>query len=268
MADHRGTTRDARRPGARKADAPARRGDVLTVAAATAPLDARTPIGPKRPKVSAQPRPDLTRVAGPIRLILEPMLWVAFVSGVFWALVLFDPAVRDPGPDTVVYEHALPLALLVGAMLLISSISALLWLGTSTSATKARTSFAGLGMLASGWLLTKLHPVDSSDLQGAAWLSVAFGVLLVALCSVQWPTRPAVVARRPGLLGWAVSALLLFLLVGAAVLAWEASQHGLVGHTPAGREGWEPLRPALGAMGLLLAGLRWVWQRPQRIDGA
>lgn len=257
-----------RRNGIRRATVEApRRGSLVTVEAPRV-LDERTPVTRRRSKTVLQPRADLTRVAGPIRLILEPMLWVSFITGVFWALVVFDPGLRDPEPGVVVYRYAVPMAILVGALLLISSISALMWVGTSTSATKARTSFAGLGMLASGWLFAQLHPVDTADFQGAAWLSIAFGVLLVAICSVQWPTRPAVVARRPGLQGWAVATVLLFFLVGASMLAWEAARQGLVGSAATGQSGLDALPPLLGVMGVLLAAIRLVLRRPLRSHDA
>lgn len=266
MADHR-IEKSVRRPGVRRAPVMPRRGQVVTVEAPRV-LDERTPVARKRPSGTQNPRADLTRVAGPIRLVLEPMLWACFITGVFWAVVVFDPGLRDPEPGVVVYQHALPLAIIVGALLLISSISALMWLGTSTSATKARTSFAGLGMLASGWLFAKVHPVDSADFQGAAWLSVAFGVLLVAICSVQWPTQPAAVTRRPGVQGWVVVLTLSVLLLGTVIFAWEAGRQGLIGSSAAGQEGIAALPPVLVVMGLLLAAIRVVLRRPQRTDDA
>lgn len=263
MAQHR-NEKIARQAGHRKAAVPARKGEVVTVEPPRV-LDERTPIARRRPKTVTNPRADLTRVAGPIRWVLEPMLWVTFVTGVFWGLVVFDPGVRDPEPGVVVYEYALPLAILVSALLLISAISALMWLGTSTSATKARTSFSGLGMLASGWLFAKIYPVSSTDYQAATWLCIALGVLLIAVCSVQWPTEPAIVTRRPGVLGWGVVVLLGLLLAAASLFAWEAARLGLVGVAD-GQEGWERLRPVLGVMAILLAAIRAVFRRPQRVQ--
>lgn len=266
MAGHR-IEKPARRPGTRRASVAPRRGNVVTVEAPRV-LDERTPVARRRPKSTQNPRADLTRVAGPIRVVLEPMLWVCFITGVFWTLVVFDPALRQPEPGVVVYRYALPLAIIVGALLLISSISALMWLGTSTSATKARASFAGLGMLTSGWLFAKVHPVDSADFQGAAWLSVALGVLLVAICSVQWPTQPAARTRRPGVQGWLVVLALSFLLVLTGAFAWEAARQGLIGSSRIGQQGIDALPPVLTVMALLLAAIRVVLRRPLRTDDA
>jgi len=255
-----------RRPGARKATpvkapvdpTPVERGQVLAD-------DRLRPIPTRRPKgVGDQPRIDPTRVSGPIRWVLEPMLWAAFVSGVVWLLVALDPGLRTPARGVVIWENTLPLAILVGALLTISTTSALMWLATSTSATRARTSFAGLGMLASGWLFAKLHPVDPHDFQVLSWLSIGLGVLLVTVCAVPWPTTAARTPRRPSAVAWA---LVLLLVVGAVVLsmlAWEASRIGLVGVPPGAETGWDLLLPFVIMLGAVLAAIRFVLRRPAR----
>lgn len=207
---------------------------------------------------------DPTRVSGPIRVIVEPMLWLAFLSGVSWVLVALDPGVRDPAEGVVLYEHTLPLAIIISAVLLISTISALMWLPVSTSATRARTAFAGLGMLASGWLFAKLHPVDTQDLLGMSWLSIGVGVLLVAVCAVPWPTSPALVPRRPR----GVERLALVAVLAASVfvgwLAWEAAKIGLVALPDGADTGWDEVFPLLGLFVILLAVARFLLRRPDR----
>lgn len=253
-----------RRRGARKTvtwqpeeldSTPVQRGPVLD--------ERKRPVPVKRSKnLSKDLRVDPTRVAGPIRLVLEPMLWIAFLSGIAWVLVALDPGVRKPAEGVVFFEHTLPLAIIVAAILLISTISALMWLTVSTTATRARTSFAGLGMLASGWLFAKIHPIDNQDLLGMSWLSIAIGVLLVAMCAVPWPTRPSPVSRR---LTAPVKAALVALLAIAAVVgffAWEAARVGLVGMRPGAETGWDSLMPLLVVLVLVLAAFRHLLHRP------
>ncbi|WP_162794421.1 hypothetical protein [Nocardioides houyundeii] len=267
MTSHR-VPGSARRSGARKALPPARSVlDPTPVARDHVQKDDRLrPIPRKRPRsAGATPRTDPTRVSGPIRVVLEPMLWLAFVSGVVWLLVAMDPGVTDPDPGVVVYEYTQPLSILVGALLLISTISALMWLSSSTSATRARSSFAGLGMLASGWLFAKVHPVDNGDFVWRSWTSIGVGVLLVAMCSVPWPTSAARVPRRPTTGTWMVLAVLLAGGVIVCMLAWEASRTGLVGSSDV-EQAWDLVLPFLIMLALLLAVARFVLHRPQRTN--
>lgn len=271
MPQHKTHREEKKAAGARKAASPPRvEIDPTPVSRSPQVLDERkSPIPVKRPKNTGKPpRMDPTRVAGPIRLVLEPMLWVAFVSGVVWALIALDPGLREPEAGVVVYEYALPLAMLVSALLLISSVTALMWLPSSTSATRARTSFAGLGMLASGWLFAKLHPVDSADFQRLSWGSIGIGMLLVAICAVPWPTGPARVARRPGPLTWLAVAVLSGLIAVVSVLAWEAARMGLVGDPSSAETGWDTLLPFLVVLAVLLAAVRFVLRRPRRANAA
>lgn len=256
----------ARRAGARRAAAPERQELDQTPVHRGPLLDERKrPVPVKRStKVGNDLRVDPTRVSGPIRVVLEPMLWLAFLSGVCWVLVALDPGVRDPAPGVLLYEYTLPLAIIVAAVLLVSTISALMWLPVSTTATRARTAFAGLGMLASGWLFAKLHPVDTQDLLGMSWLSIAVGVLLVAVCAVPWPTSPALVPRRTT--GAERMAFLAVLLASAVVgwLAWEAAQVGLVAVPDGAETGWDAVFPLLGLLVVLLAVARFLLRRPDR----
>jgi hypothetical protein len=267
MTSHR-VSGPARRAGVRKALPPARSVlDPTPVAVDVGTRDDRLrPIARKRPRsIGSTPRIDPTRVSGPIRVVLEPMLWLAFVSGVIWLLVALDPGVRDPEPGVVVYEYTQQLSILVGVLLLVSAASALMWLSSSTSATRARASFAGLGMLASGWLFAKVHPVDAGDFVWRSWISIGIGVLLVAMCSVPWPTSAARVPRRATPWTWALLAVLLAVAVIVAMLAWEASRTGLVGAADVER-GWDLVLPFLILLALLLAGARFVLRRPQRTN--
>lgn len=258
-----------REGGARRADprehpeldqTPVHRGPVLD--------ERKRPVSVKRSnKLGSDMRVDPTRVSGPIRVVLEPMLWLGFLSGVAWVLVALDPAAREPAEGAGIYEHTFPLAIIVAAILLVSTISALMWLPVSTSATRARTAFAGLGMLASGWLFAKLRPVDTQDLLGMAWLSIAVGVLLVAICAVPWPTRTALVPRRMN--GPERIAFTVVLAVSLAVgwLAWKASQVGLVEMGGASESGWDSVFPLLGLFVILLAVARFLLRRPDLTAG-
>ncbi|GGD30688.1 hypothetical protein [Nocardioides daphniae] len=255
-----------RRAGARRADqaervvvsdAPVARGPVLD--------DRLRPVSVKRSKkIGKDVRVDATRVSGPIRVVLEPMLWLAFLSGITWVLIALDPGVRNQADDIVFYEFTLPLAIIVAAILLISTISALMWLPVSTSSTRARTAFAGLGMLASGWLFAKLHPVDTQDLLGMSWISIGVGVLLVAICAVPWPTSPSVLTRRPTGVERTVLVVLLGIAGIVAYYAWDASQVGLVGVSPGGQTGWDRLLPLLGLFVIVMAAVRFMLLRPER----
>lgn len=236
---------------------PVHRGPVLD--------ERKRPVPVKRSsKLGKDVRMDPTRVSGPIRVVLEPMLWLAFLSGVAWVLVALDPGVRRPAEGVVLYEFTLPLAIIVAAVLLISTISALMWLPVSTSATRARTAFAGLGMLASGWLFAKLHPVDTQDLLGMSWLSIAVGVLLVAVCAVPWPTSRALVPRRVNGVERVALAVVLLLSVAVGWLAWKAAQVGLVALPQGSETGWDQVFPLLGLLVILLAVARFLLRRPDR----
>ena len=249
--------------GARKAEAalldqhaPVRRGQQLD--------ERQRPVSVKRKKVGPDVRVDQTRVSGPIRLVLEPLLWVAFLTGVVWLLIALDPGLREPQDGVIIYEYTLPLAVLVGALVVISTVTALMWLPSATSATRARSTFAGLGMLASGWLFAKLHPVEAQDFQGYSWLCIAIGVLLVAMCSVPWPTERSAEQAELGTGGKLLVGALGLVAVGVVVIAWEAARVGLVGVTPDARTGWDSLLPVLGVLVLLLAAIRAVLRRPAR----
>lgn len=207
---------------------------------------------------------DATRVSGPIRMLLEPLLWFVFAIGVMWILIALDPALREKNPSVVIHEYAGPLGLLLGALLLLASISALMWLGGSVTATRSRSAVAGLGMLGAGWLFSALHPVRSQDFEGHSLISYAVGALLIAVCVVPWPTSPV---RRPGPMTAPRAALVVVLLAAVVVVSyqvWSAARDGLVGVGANGSAGWQDLLPLLAVMVVLLAAVRFVVRRPAR----
>lgn len=207
---------------------------------------------------------DATRVSGPIRMLLEPLLWFAFAIGVMWILIALDPALREDDPSIVIHEYAGPLGLLLGAVLLVSSISALLWLGGSVTATRSRSAVAGLGMLGAGWLFSALHPVRPEDFEQHSLISYAVGALLIAVCAVPWPTSPARLAGRMTPVRAALVAVLLAAVAVVAYQVWSAARDGLVGVGANGSTGWQDLLPLLAVMVMLLAAVRFVIRRPGR----
>ncbi len=144
-------------------------------------------------------------------------------------------------------------------------MTALLWLPTSTTATRARTSFAGLGMLASGWLFAKVDPVETHGLRGPV-LAVhrrrgapgdhLLGPVADHLLGASGGARAPRVKARRGLL-----------VLGAALVAlvaWETAQRGLVGRPPGAETAWDELMPLLGLIVLLAAGARVALRLPAR----
>ena len=250
--------------GARKAEAAILNQDVTPVHRGQQLDERQRPVSVKRKKVGPDVRVDQTRVSGPIRVVLEPLLWVSFLTGVVWLLIALDPGLREPQDGVIIYEYTLPLAILVGSVVVIATVTALMWLPSATSATRARSTFAGLGMLASGWLFAKLHPVEAQDFQGLSWLCIAIGVLLVAMCSVPWPTQRSSETAEMGPWSRLLVAALGLVAVGVVVIAWEAARVGLVGVRPDARTGWDNLLPVLGVLVLLLAAIRAVLRRPAR----
>lgn len=236
--------------------------DPTPVPRSTAVVDGHVPR--RRPQATTDYRVDPTRVTGPVRLVLEPMLWVAFVSGVIWLLVAVDPGLRDPDRGVELYRYTLPLAVLVGVLLVVSTVTALMWLPTSTTAARARTSFAGLGMLASGWLFAAVDPVDSTDFVAMSWLCIGIGVLLVAVCAVPWPTAASHQPGPPGRLARGVVLALTTGIAIVAVLAWQAAQDGLLGRAPGTPTAWDDLLPLLAVLAVLIAGVRHVLRMPAR----
>ncbi|MFC6152135.1 hypothetical protein [Nocardioides yefusunii] len=227
------------------------------------------PVSVRRKKVSTEIRVDATRVSGPIRVILEPLLWIAFAVGFLWLLIAFDPALRSSavgGP--VVYEYALPLAVLVSVLLLVATVSALVWLPTSTSAVRSRTAFAGLGLLGSAWLFTQLNPVEAHDLENTSRFCFAVGAILIGVCCVPWPTRPAPRVARVSALRAGVAVVVAVVFAAVCYQVWQSAADGLVGTDPEGQDGWSRLLPYLGAMVLLLAGARHLLVRPERVSDA
>ena len=177
-------------------------------------------------------------------------------------LIAADPGLRAEEATPVVFRWTMPLAIVVGTLLVISSILALMGMSGSTSATRARTSFAGMGLMASGWLFSKLHPVESQDFLGLSWLCVAVGILLVTVCFVPWPTAVAV---RPGPRSVASKiavGVLCLAIIAVVVLTWGAARVGLVGVREGAQTGWDYLLPLLGVLVILLAAVRWVIRRP------
>jgi hypothetical protein len=221
------------------------------------------PVSTRRKKVGTDIRVDATRVSGPIRIVLEPLLWVTFVIGVMWLLITVEPVVRAPAAHgLVIHQYAGPFALVIGGFLVLSTISALLWLPGSTSAARSRTAMSGLGMIASGWLFSNLHPVRTEDFQFHAWFCIAVGVLLVAICAVPWPTRPAVEPGALTGLRTTLVAVLVLACLGVGVLAWQQTGPDLVGAGPEMQQAWRDVLPLLVAMVLLLATTRHVIRRP------
>lgn len=245
-----------------------------------APLD-QTPV-PRGPALDERMRPvpvrrhavsvhgakdarvDPTRVSGPIRVVLEPLIWMALLGGALWLLIAVDPGLRSAESEPVVFRWTMPLAIIIGLLLVVSSTLALMGVSGSTSAMRARTSFAGMGMMASGWLFSKLHPIDTQDFLGLSWLCIAIGILLVTICFVPWPTAPAVEPGPRGPVAKVIIVVLCVAILAVIVFAWEAARLGLVGVRPEAQTGWDYLLPFLGLLVILLAVLRYVLRRPGR----
>lgn len=233
----------------------------------------RRPVPVRRHSVSVHGardvRVDPTRVSGPIRVVLEPLVWVAFLAGVIWLLIAVDPGLRASESEPIVFRWTMPLAIVIGLLLVVSSVTALMGVSGSTSATRARTSFAGMGLMASGWLFSKLHPIDNQEFLGMSWLCIAVGILLVTICFVPWPTAPAVRPGRRGPLAKLVIAVLCVAILVLVVFTWKAARLGLVGVRPEATTGWDHLLPLLGTLVILLAAVRWMIRRPgRRLDSA
>lgn len=231
--------------------------------------DRHRPVSVRRKKVGSQLRVDAYRVAGPIRFMLEPLLWIAWAMGVIWLLIACDPALREDSVDGVVmYAYTTPLALLVGVVLALSSISALMWLPASITPTRSRTAFAGIGLIGSAWLFTKLHPVQAQDFEFMTWLCLAQGVLLLAVCAVPWPASPVRRAAPMNLARSSVVGVLLGLVLVVGWYGWRAASEGLVGVRPDAGLGWDHLLPLLGVLVLLLAAARQVCRIPAKNEDA
>lgn len=221
------------------------------------------PVSARRKKVGLDIRVDATRVSGPIRLVLEPFLWVAFAVGVMWLVVGLQPEARMPVHEGVILNrHLAPLAVGVGGLVLLSSISALLWVPGATTAARSRTALTGMAMLASGWLFTAVQPVDSSAWEFHSRFSFAVGILLVVICAVPWPTRPAVQAGKMTRVRGAAVALLVLASLAVVTVAVREASPALFGVGGDVMTAWREVIPPVAVIAALLAAVRIIVRRP------
>lgn len=223
------------------------------------------PVSTRRKKVGTDIRVDATRVSGPIRVVLEPFLWVAFAMGVMWLVIGMQPEARVPMHEGVILnKHLAPLAIGVGGLIVLATVSALLWVPGATTAARSRTSLSGMAMLTSGWLFTVVHPVNSDDFEFHSRFSFAVGILLVVVCVVPWPTRPAV---QPGRITGVRSAVIALLVIASLVVGYLAVREASPALFGVGGDvlpAWREVLPLVAVIAGLLAAVRFTSRLPVR----
>ncbi len=200
------------------------------------------------------------RVIGYPRALVEPLLWLAFVTGAMWLMVALD--IRQgiaPGAEV---DASLPtLAAALSLVLIINSASALMLQGQKGWASRGVAVAAGLGLGISAWGLTLVTELDAGLKHYLFWGSISAGGMLIALALTRWRVHQAGEKTPPGSF-----ALLMVGLLGAAALtlgwvALRAFDLGLAGHEPGSVTGWSSLVPALALLAGVLSAMGAVWRR-------
>ncbi|MFN8194094.1 MAG: hypothetical protein U0R80_07405 [Nocardioidaceae bacterium] len=200
------------------------------------------------------------RVIGYPRALVEPLLWLAFVTGAMWLMVALD--IRQgiaPGAEV---DHTLPtLAAALSLVLLLNSASALMLQGQKGWASRGVAVAAGLGLGVSAWGLSLVTELDAGLKHYLVWGSISAGGMLIALALTRWRVHQTGLRNPPGSF-----ALIVIGLLGIAglVLAWVAYRSfglGLAGDEPGSVTGWNSLVPALALLAGVLSAMGAVWRR-------
>ena len=155
------------------------------------------------------------RIIGYPRALVEPLLWLALVTGGMWLMVAFDIR-RGLAPGAEVPSQLPTLAAALSLVLLINGGAALVLQAQSGWASRGVAVASGLGLGISAWGLTMVSNLDPGLKHFLFWGSISTGGLLVALSLTRWRYHDTNVAKElPGSFALAVVGLL---GIGAVVL--------------------------------------------------
>lgn len=202
------------------------------------------------------------RVISYPRAMVEPLLWLALVTGAMWLMVAFE--VRD---GVAARQGTLPsnlgtVAAALALVLLLNGAAALALQGQKGWASRAVAGITGIGLAISSFGLTLIDNMDPGLRHFLFWGGIATGALLVILVLTRWRIHETNLGKT----GPGAFALLVVALLGAGivVLGWVAYRAyglGLAGGAPGAADGWDSLVPALGLMAGLFASIAAVWRR-------
>ncbi|MCB0908631.1 MAG: hypothetical protein KDB63_16110 [Nocardioidaceae bacterium] len=201
------------------------------------------------------------RIIGYPRALVEPLLWLALVTGGMWLMVAFDIR-RGLAPGADVPGQLPTLAAALSLVLLINASAALVLQAQSGWASRGVAVAAGLGLGISAWGLTMVANLDPGLKHFLFWGSISTGGLLVALSLTRWRYHDTNAPRvLPGSFALSVVGLL---GIGAMVLIWvsyRAFDLGLAANAPGEVTGWSSLVPALALLAGVFSAMAAVWRR-------
>lgn len=201
------------------------------------------------------------RVIGYPRALVEPLLWLALVTGGMWLLVAFDIR-AGVAPGVQIPSHLPTLAAALSLVLLVNAGSALVLQTQAGWASRGVAVAAGLGLGISAWALTLVPNLDPGLQHFLFWGSISMGALTVVLSLTRWRYHDTNV---PKVLPGSFALLVVGLLgAGAVVLMWvayRAFQLGLAANAPGEVTGWGSLVPALALLSGVFAAMAAVWRR-------
>jgi|GEM_PF-5165087 len=201
------------------------------------------------------------RIIGYPRALVEPLLWLALVTGGMWLMVAFDIR-RGLAPGAEIPNTLPTLAAALSLVLLINGGAALVLQAQSGWASRGVAVASGLGLGISAWGLTMVSNLDPGLKHFLFWGSISTGGLLVALSLTRWRYHDTNGPKElPGSFALSVVGLL---GIGAMVLIWvayRAFELGLAANAPGEVTGWGSLVPALALLAGVFSAMAAVWRR-------
>ncbi len=201
------------------------------------------------------------RSIGYPRALVEPLLWLAFVTGAMWLFVAFDLR-RGTTTGVHVDGRMLDVAAALAVVLLVNASAGLALQAQPGWASRGVAVAAGLGLAISSWGLTGITNLGPGLRHFLSWGSLGAGALLVALSLTRWRYHETNGPKQlPGVVALAVVGLLGLAAVGLAWAAYGSFQRGLTVAEPGLTPGWGSLVPSLTLLAGVLSAMAAVWRR-------
>lgn len=202
------------------------------------------------------------RAPGYPRALVEPLLWLALLTGATWLLVTVDAHGNTATGSASVASGIPQLASALALVLLLNSAAALLLASQGGNVARGLATLAGVGLVAAGWGFHLVIEIDPQVRTWMTWGCITAGISLAVLSRLHW-REPEAKRRNPE-----HSTLELLMLAGLLAAAgvvvfgvFELRDSGLVGLEYSDQSAWDELVPSMLALTGLLAGAGQAWHR-------
>jgi hypothetical protein len=204
----------------------------------------------------------VSRTAGYPRAAVEPLLWLAFTSGMLWLAVALQAHNASPTGATPMLATVARDSWALGLVLVLNGLGALMMLPLSRSVARLQALLAGLSLAVSAWEITRMPEINDSLAVLLFWGSIGAGGLLILLMLLRWNPMQVTSNEHGGKRSWIVLGVLVVIGGFLTAMIYDLiSTIGLVAVGEGSESAWDFIIPPMLLLTGVLAAIGPTWRR-------